>query len=141
MPTPATFRVVIADDVAALRRLVRLAIEEGGRFRVVGEAGDGAEAIRVAESTAPDLILLDLSMPRMDGLEALPRIRAAAPAAKVVMFSGFTADRMGPVTAALGAAHYVEKGAAPERLVGELLAVLGDPAGAIVPPSPGGHGA
>jgi len=121
-------RVVIADDVQALRRLVRFVLEDAGPFAVVGEASDGEEAVRVIAETRPDLVLLDLSMPRMDGLEALPRIRAVAPNARVVVFSGFTSDKMGEATTRLGAAGYLEKGAKPSEIVSCLLrAARGEP--------------
>ena len=118
------YRVLLADDVAALRRLVRIVLEGDGRFQVVGEAADGLEAQRMAGETQPDLVLLDLSMPRADGLEALPGIRRAAPRARVVLFSGFTADRMAIPGRALGADAYIEKGATPEELVRGLLLVM-----------------
>lgn len=79
-------------------------------FDVVGEAGDGLEAIAEAERHQPDLVVLDLSMPVLDGLEALPRILAVAPDARVVVVSGFDGGRMrGPALAA-GAVAYLEKG-------------------------------
>src|SRR5215210_3212421 len=64
-------RVLIVDDVPALRELFRLALADS-RFQVVGEAGDGVEAVQLARTTRPDVILLDVSMPRMDGLQAIP---------------------------------------------------------------------
>lgn len=121
----APIRVVLVDDVAALRRLVRFVLEEDARFTVVGEAGDGGQAVEVVARERPDLVLLDLSMPQMDGLEALPRIRDAVPACKVVVMSGFAEAKMGRVATGLGAARYVEKGATPDALVEALLSVAG----------------
>lgn len=118
-------RVVLADDVAALRELVRCVLDDAGGFDVVGEAGDGIEAIRVVEDRRPDLVLLDLSMPQLDGLEALPRIRTASPATKVVVFSGFTSDRMSRETSRLGAVSYIEKGTEPAELVRLLRVAAG----------------
>ena len=120
-------RIVIADDVVALRRLVKFTLEDHafGHFSIVGEANTGEEAIELVRSTQPDLVLLDLSMPKMDGLETLPRIRDAAPKTLIVVFSGFTAERMGPTTARLGADLYIEKGASPQYFVNSLAEVLG----------------
>jgi len=76
-------RLLLVDDSADLRFLVRTAVESRGGFEVVGEAGDGRLAIEVARETAPDVILLDLDMPSMGGLEALPLIRDASPDSKI----------------------------------------------------------
>jgi signal transduction histidine kinase len=116
--------VLIADDVPALRRLIKITLDATGRFEVVGEAGTGAEAIEQARQRHPDLVLLDLSMPQMDGLEALPHVIDASPGSRVVVFSGFDEQRMGPVARRMGAAAYLEKGLEPDRLVEALLKVL-----------------
>lgn len=118
------YTVVLADDVAALRRLVRLATEASGRFQVVAEASTGLEAIARAGECKPDLVLLDLSMPELDGLEALPRVLEAAPNSHVVVLSGFNHARMEPVAKRLGASAYLEKGVEPDQLVRALLDVL-----------------
>jgi CheY-like chemotaxis protein len=105
-----TCRVLIADDVADLRLLLRFALERSGAFEVVGEAADGAEAVARATEHLPDLVVLDLSMPVLDGLEALPFIRKAAPDARVVVLSGFAAAKMEERAIAAGAVAYFEKG-------------------------------
>ena len=117
-------RVVVADDVGELRSLLRLALERSGRFEVVGEAGNGREAVDAALAAQPDLVLLDVSMPVMDGLEALPLILAAAPSARVVMLSGFAEERLGDQARSAGATAYLEKGIPPRQLVAGLLDVL-----------------
>ena len=89
-----TASVVIIDDTDEIRFLVRLSLEAGGDFEVVGEADNGLEGIDVVARTQPDLVLLDLRMPVMSGLEALPRIKRACPSARVVVLSGFEADVM-----------------------------------------------
>ena len=103
-------RVLIADDVPDLRMLLRLALERTGRFSVVGEAADGAQAVELATEHAPDLVVLDLSMPVLDGLEALPLIHEGAPNAQVVVLSGFAATKMEAQALAAGAVAYLEKG-------------------------------
>src|SRR5438045_6828023 len=91
-----SFRVVVADDFADMRHLVRLTLERSGRFQIVGEAANGAEAIALAKDLEPDILLLDLSMPVLSGMEALPRIREASPDTKVVVLSGLDRAQMDP---------------------------------------------
>ena len=120
--------VLIIDDMEEIRSLLRDVITELTDFRIAGEAEDGVEGLRLAEATQPDLILLDLSMPRMDGLEVLPRLREAAPRARIVVLSGFSGDRMGPIALQLGAAVYLEKGVTPDQIVSALLKEAPSPA-------------
>lgn len=117
-------RVLLVDDVADLRFLLRVVLESDGAFDVVGEAGDGQTAIDLCARTSPDVIILDLSMPNMDGLEALPRLRSSAPGAKIVVLSAFERGRIGPSAAELGADGYVEKGTPPTAMVAELKSLL-----------------
>jgi DNA-binding NarL/FixJ family response regulator len=116
-------RVVLCDDVALLRELTRHGLEEDPRLEVVGEAGEAEGGIRCTSELLPDAILLDLSMPGMDGLEAIPLIRAASPDTAIVVFSGFSADRLGPQAIGLGADRYVQKGTAFHELREILLDV------------------
>ncbi|MGH3029929.1 MAG: response regulator [Gaiellaceae bacterium] len=109
-------RVLLCDDCAPVRELVRLVLELEG-IEVVGEAGDGGAAIEEAGRCQPDVVLLDLSMPAMDGLEALPEIRRVAPQAKVVVLSGFDNPVIVERALELGAVRYVEKGGRPEEIV------------------------
>lgn len=127
-PPPRRYATLVADDVSALRRLVRMALEASGRFEVVAEAATGIEAIARAREAQPELVLLDLSMPEMDGLEALPRILEAAPRSHVVVLSGFNHVRMAPLAKRQGASAYLEKGLDPKDLVKALLDAL-EPAG------------
>jgi DNA-binding NarL/FixJ family response regulator len=81
-------RVLLVDDVVDVRRLVRTALRFRGGFEVVGEARDGAEAVDLAKSLGPDVVVLDLGLPDLAGHEVLTRIRSNSPASKVVVFSG-----------------------------------------------------
>lgn len=92
-------RVVLADDTEDLRTVLRRLLEHDGRFEVVAEAEDGHEAVQVAADHQPDVIVLDLSMPVLDGRAALPRIRRAAPATRIVVLSGFASLEAGAVQA------------------------------------------
>lgn len=127
-------RVVVIDDTADLRDLLRLALGRGG-YDVVGEAGDGRRGIEVVREHRPDLVLLDLSMPVMDGLEALPSIRRSVPSAKVVVLSGFGATQMSERALAAGADGYVQKGASLDSLLAYVAEVTSGG------PGTDGHGA
>lgn len=104
-----TIRVLIVDDTASMRELMRTHVVENG-MEVVGEAGDGVEAVTVALQTQPDAVILDVEMPRMDGLQALPELSAAAPSAKVVVFSSRGEAATAPRARAGGAAGVFYKG-------------------------------
>jgi len=115
--------VIVADDTADIRLLLRVILKADGRFDVVGEAGDGRHAVELATTLLPDAVILDLSMPVMDGLQALPLIVQGSPDTKVVVLSGFNADQMRDEVMGMGAAAYMEKGVAHSELV-SLLADL-----------------
>jgi signal transduction histidine kinase len=110
-------RVLIVDDTADIRLLLRFTLERAGGFEVVDEAGNGREAQELAATHRPDVILLDLAMPVMDGLEALPGLRRIVPEATIIVLSGFTADRMTDRAISAGADGYVQKGASPKQIV------------------------
>lgn len=113
-------RIFLCDDVPELRALLRYGLEEDTGLLVVGEAGTAQEAIDGVAELRPAVILLDLSMPGMDGLEAIPLIRQASPETAILIFSGFAADRMRQPALALGAVDYLEKGA-PLEVVRERV--------------------
>lgn len=102
-------RVFLVDDVKELRVLLRLTLEEDPRIEVVGEASDGRAGVRGVGETQPDVVLLDLSMPDMDGLEAIPHMREHAPGARVVVLSGHEAGRISLEALDQGATRYVNK--------------------------------
>lgn len=103
-------RVFLCDDVAELRALMRFSLEEESDLRVIGEASDGLTGAEQIAELQPDVVLLDLSMPGLDGLEAIPRIKSLSPHTGIVIFSGFSAERMSAPALALGADRYLEKG-------------------------------
>jgi DNA-binding NarL/FixJ family response regulator len=118
-------RVVLVDDSADLRALVRMALEREPDFTVVGEAGDGASAVETVAAHKPHLVLLDIAMPVMDGLQALTLIREECPGSIVVMLSAFTSSS-GTIDRALtlGAHGYIEKGGGVPEMIDNLRAVL-----------------
>ncbi len=116
-------RVVLVDDTPDIRLLLRVGLEAGGRLRVVGEAGDGAEGVDVVTRTRPDLVLVDLAMPVRDGLQALPALRRACPSARLVVHSGFEGSRILPRARAAGADAYLQKGLDPWALEERLLEI------------------
>ncbi len=117
-------RVLVVDDAAYIRRLVSdILTEHGEGWTVVGEAGTGREAIAAATRLEPDLVLLDLSMPVMDGLEALPHLRHDVPNATVVVLSGFAGVAARDAAERAGAQGYLEKDALIS-LVPKLEAIL-----------------
>lgn len=132
---PRSVRILLADDAADFRLLLRLTLRTCEGATVVGEAEDGAAAVRLAKELRPDVVLLDLAMPVMDGLQAIPEILASSPDVRIVVLSGFDEDRMRSVALGAGAHAYVEKGAPPEALIGAVNAALPAPVlGAPVPP-------
>jgi DNA-binding NarL/FixJ family response regulator len=108
--------VLICDDVASMRMLLGVTVERRPGLRVVGEAEDGEQAIEQAERLQPDVILLDLSMPRRTGLDALPEIKRVAPNAKVIVVSGFVSSMIAAEVLARGADGYIEKGVDPDAI-------------------------
>jgi CheY-like chemotaxis protein len=113
--------VLIADDEAAQRTAVKRILERSGHFEVVAEASDGQEAVQLAEQQRPDLVVLDLSMPKLGGLEALPRILTTSPSTKVALLSG----HIGSAPLARGAALHLRKGEKAEQMIEDLLLVMG----------------
>jgi two-component system, NarL family, nitrate/nitrite response regulator NarL len=108
--------VYLVDDVPELRELVKFAMEDDPAFEVVGEAGDGRSALAGIAEMRPAAVLLDLSMPDMNGLEAILEIRKSDPDVAIIVLSGFSADRMGPPTLERGADRDVEKGTPMDEL-------------------------
>jgi signal transduction histidine kinase len=108
-PARAPLKAVLIDDMPEVRLLLRVALEDVG-IQVVGEAGDGATGVEVTALQMPDVVVLDVSMPVMDGIAALPWIRDTVPDAKIVMLSAFDRNLAGGVEASSAADAYVEKG-------------------------------
>jgi DNA-binding NarL/FixJ family response regulator len=118
--TNSNVTVLICDDAPAMRSLLGVVIGLREGMSVIGEAADGNEAIEQAELLQPDVILLDLSMPRRTGLEALPEINRVAPASKVIVLSGFAASIIDDDVVAHGKAGYLQKGDEPDDILAAI---------------------
>ncbi len=101
-------RALVVDDASDMRRMVEVVLEDDGRFELVGEAVDGQEAIEKAAAQQPDVIVLDLMMPRLGGLAAIPYIRKVAPAARILAFSA-GGDEMMEEAVRKGADGFLDK--------------------------------
>lgn len=102
-------RVLVVDDASDMRRMVEVVLREDGRFEIVAEATDGKEAIEQAAAQQPDVIVLDLMMPRLGGLAAIPYIRKVAPDARILAFSA-GGDEMMSEAVLKGADAFLDKG-------------------------------
>jgi DNA-binding NarL/FixJ family response regulator len=102
--------VLLCDDAPGFRALLRYALAEDPDVIVVGEAGDGEAGLAAIGVLDPDVVLLDISMPRLQGLDAIAAMRERSPATRIVALSGFTADEMAALALESGAHAYVEKG-------------------------------
>lgn len=117
-------RVLIVDDHVLFAEMLALALELRGRFEVVGHACDGRDAIEQAAWLRPDVVIMDIQMPALDGIEATPRVLAAAPGAKVVVISSsHSPDDQRRVTEA-GAVAFLGKQASTDDIVRALERVV-----------------
>ncbi len=118
----APIRVLVADDHLVVREGLRLILESADGFEVVGEACDGGEAVRLAEELEPDVILMDVRMPGVDGIEAIERIRARRPGAAIVVLTTFDEDALMMRALRAGARGYLLKDATREALLDAVRA-------------------
>ena len=126
--TPLKTRILLADDHALVRRGLRLVLEAEPDMEVVAEAGDGAEAVRRSVDTPADLAILDISMPRMTGLQAAAEIRRRSPALRCLMLSMHENERYLYEALKAGASGYVLKSVADRDLVQAVRAAMrGEP--------------
>lgn len=117
-----TPRLLLVDDHKLLREGLRRAVEEAG-FDVVGEAGDGEEAVRMATALRPDLVLMDVTMPVLDGIEATRRLRLSAPDARVVILTMHGEEETIDRALRAGAAAYLLKDCSSDQVAETLYAV------------------
>jgi DNA-binding NarL/FixJ family response regulator len=128
-----TISILLADDQPMLRMGFRLVLDAQSDMRVVGEAGDGAEAVRLAAVKQPDVVLMDVRMPGFDGIEATRRIAATASATRVLILTTFDLDEYAYAGLRAGASGFLLKDVPPPDLLSAIRAVAsGD---AVVAPS------
>jgi two-component system chemotaxis response regulator CheY len=115
--------ILIADDLTFIKMVLRDLVEKAG-FRVVGEASNGEEAVQMFQDSHPDLVLLDITMPKMDGLTALKRIMEIDPAARVIMCSALGQQQLMVQAMQLGAKDFIVKPFRPERVLEAIKRTL-----------------
>jgi NarL family two-component system response regulator LiaR len=116
-------RVLIADDHAVVRQGLRAFLEVQDDIDVVGEASDGGEAVNLTEALSPDVVVMDLVMPRVDGVEAIRQIRAAGSAVKVIVLTSFADDQKVFAAVRAGATGYLLKDVSPRELAEAIRTV------------------
>ncbi|MFJ5528193.1 response regulator [Streptomyces sp. NPDC093261] len=116
-------KVLLVDDHQVVRRGLRTFLEVQDDIEVVGEASDGAEGVALAQELAPDVILMDVKMPGMDGIDALRRLRELDHPARVLIVTSFTEQRTVVPALRAGAAGYVYKDVDPDALAGAIRSV------------------
>ena len=121
-------RVLIADDHGVVRQGLRAFLEAQSDIEVVGEAGDGSEAVRLADDLRPDVLVMDVVMPRLDGIEAIRRIRASGVPAKVIVLTSFADDQKVFAAVRAGASGYLLKDVRPDELGEAIRTVMRDEA-------------
>lgn len=123
MAPPSALRTVLVDDVSELRNMLRTLLHRDGRFAVVAEGSDGGDAIRLVGELQPDLVVLDIAMPGLDGITVLPDLRLACPSCRIVMLSGYTAAEMERRSIDRGAVGYIDKADDPMTFPDRLHAL------------------
>ena len=118
-----TLRLLVVDDHPVVRMGLVAMLSEHADFEVVGEAADGAEGVERAEELRPDVVLMDVKMPGMDGVEALRRLRELENPARVLIVTSFTEQRTVVPALRAGAAGYVYKDVDPDALAGAIRSV------------------
>jgi DNA-binding NarL/FixJ family response regulator len=108
--TGKTIRVLLVDDAGSVRRALRLVLSSELDLRVIGEAADGEQAVRLAHELHPDIIVMDLELPGMNGLDAARRIRAAGDMCAIIMLTVWGGSAVQDAAARAGIALFLEKG-------------------------------
>ena len=122
-------RVLLCDDTKDIRILLETEFGMHDDLEIVAEAENGKEAVELASRHKPDVIVLDLAMPEMDGLEALPVIREVSPASRVVVLSSYDATSVQAQVLDLGARRFIDKASLPWEIADVVKEVAEEPSG------------
>ncbi len=122
----SSLRVLVVEDFAAFRRFVCSTLRKVRDLQVVGEVGDGLEAVQKAQELKPDLILLDIGLPTIHGIEAARRIRKLAPESRIIFLSQESSADVVQQALSLGAWGYVVKAKAASELLAAVAAVVAE---------------
>lgn len=118
-----TLQLLLVEDHQMTRMGLRMLLEKSNRFAIVGEAGTGTQAVRVAGDTLPDVVLMDIGLPEMDGIEATQKIKAQWPNTRILMLTSKDDERDVLAALAAGADGYCMKGISPESLEAAIIAI------------------
>ena len=116
--------VVITEDDELLRRLIKLVLDVSGEYEVVGEACDAEQSVAIVRTLQPAIVLLDLGLPGVNGLDAISLLKQAAPQSLVIVLSAHTRDKMARAATERGADGYLEKANLASQLVPTLTAAV-----------------
>ncbi|MBN1863115.1 MAG: response regulator transcription factor [Dehalococcoidales bacterium] len=123
-----TISILLAEDHVVVRQGTRQLLEREPDFKIVGEAGDGEEAVKLAKELKPDVIIMDVAMPKLSGVEATRQIKAVLPAVSVLVLTGYDYDEYIFSMLEAGAAGYLLKNVSGDELIGAVRAVYaGEP--------------
>lgn len=116
-------RIMVVDDAAFMRMMIKNILTKGG-FEIADEAGDGQQAVEKYAAAQPDLILMDITMPNMDGIEALKKIKEIDPSARIIMCSAMGQEAMVVEAIKSGAMDFIVKPFQGDRLLAAIARVL-----------------
>ena len=123
-----TIRILLAEDHVVVRQGTRQLLERERDFEIVGEAGDGEEAVRLASQLKPDVVVMDVAMPKLSGIEATKQIKAVLPTTRVLVLTGYDYDEYIFSMLEAGAAGYLLKSVSGDELISAVRAVYaGEP--------------
>ncbi len=120
--------ILIADDHPAFREGIRKLLDEREDIDVIGEAGDGADAVKLAKELKPDLVIMDITMPKLSGIEATKQIKAELPGTAILLVSGYSYDSYVIAALRAGAAGFLSKGSRNSELMNAVDSIrMGEP--------------
>jgi DNA-binding NarL/FixJ family response regulator len=119
-------RILVVEDFSPYRTFIRSLLGGNGHFEVVGEAADGLEAVRIAQELVPEVILMDIGLPKLNGLDAARRIRKLLPSSKIVFLTQEAGEEVIEEAFRIGASGYIQKDQAGADLLRAIRTALGN---------------